>query len=403
MSVIRSRSGGLALLLGSLAAAALILVAILPTPRRGDPTPSGPARPDAVSPSATAARIEPTDVSRPTGSVTTVVPSALPSLLPGQPPPTAGLRDQLQCATPGQVNGQETGEYAVSQGAATPEAVFAHLIDIHYLPWLPLRGYRVDRLGRHWARLVYAPAGRVLALAVATDAFPAFDGDAWHMVGVMACDPGEFEPRDGVSTGDAAWTDALGVSVGTSVLEQRGDCYGGTLLRLDGRLYVRDPLGQAYDPGSLLGAYDSDASCRRTRRHPLSRRRPTPVRAARSGRRSTCATGRGSSGGRASEATRSRAPTATSGTARRDPRPPPAAPRRGARPPPPPRRRAPPAFVPRRGASGRRCRRRPSRASSRPAFRISGWWRNAGGVLAAQQPRRAGADRRSRRAGRGRG
>jgi hypothetical protein len=67
------------------------------------------------------------------------------------------------------------------------------------------------------------------------------------------------------------WTDATGNRVPASTLFERADCYGATVMWLDGRLYVRDPSGGAVDRSQLDATYDGDATLPSTARKQVYR------------------------------------------------------------------------------------------------------------------------------------
>jgi hypothetical protein len=66
----------------------------------------------------------------------------------------------------------------------------------------------------------------------------------WVVGSVASCDPSEF---DATTTSGAnafgIWSDPTGQPVRASVLSATPDCYRGTQVRYDGRLYVRSPYG----------------------------------------------------------------------------------------------------------------------------------------------------------------
>jgi hypothetical protein len=85
-------------------------------------------------------------------------------------------------------------------------------------------------------------------------------GAAWIGGGIAACEPSEFDPT--VTTGErpfGAWLDAEGEAVPSSTLGARADCYGGTQVRYDGRLYVRIPHG-GVDESQLEVAWRADVA-----------------------------------------------------------------------------------------------------------------------------------------------
>jgi hypothetical protein len=120
---------------------------------------------------------------------------------------------------------------------------------------LPLAGYSFVANQPTWAALAHQVDGRIVALFVVRRVV----GDRWSVARFAACDAAEFQDGTPLSGGVTLWTDAGGQPVPAATLVEQTDCYDGTQLRLDGRLYVRDPSGGAYDPETLQGVYAGDA------------------------------------------------------------------------------------------------------------------------------------------------
>ena len=83
----------------------------------------------------------------------------------------------------------------------------------------------------------------------------------WVPYQVAACDAADFDGSLRTSTGIIqAGSMSIGQPCAATALTEMPDCYDGTQLTLDGRLYVRDLRGAAYDPQRLLGSFEVDAS-----------------------------------------------------------------------------------------------------------------------------------------------
>jgi hypothetical protein len=208
---------------------------------------------------------QPPSPTRPTGSpdpsdVATLDPSE--SVDPAAAPSWAiGLTNQLDCITPSVIHGDEyepEGFAWPKEGATEPEEALEVFIRDHYVPWLPGTGYHPTDTNAWWVRWVYTVGGDVKAIVIGSSTLSGDDDGRWRIVAIRACATVEFDPSDGLANGDHVWTDASGQPVPSDVLEERGDCYRGSWIRLDGRMFVRDPSGSAYDPSQLLGSYDGD-------------------------------------------------------------------------------------------------------------------------------------------------
>jgi hypothetical protein len=87
-------------------------------------------------------------------------------------------------------------------------------------------------------------------------------GGGWSVVGVASCDPSEFDASTPLGIEITIWSGPAGSTVPTRRILEVADCYGGTQLTVDGRLYVWDPTGGesgAYDPATLEGTFSTTA------------------------------------------------------------------------------------------------------------------------------------------------
>ena len=69
----------------------------------------------------------------------------------------------------------------------------------------------------------------------------------WWVDDVAVCQVAELGPDADVGVRTERWTDAAGSPVDTAVVETP-DCYFGTKLRVDGRLFVWSPVDDAAEP-----------------------------------------------------------------------------------------------------------------------------------------------------------
>ena len=93
----------------------------------------------------------------------------------------------------------------------------------------------------------------------------------WVPYQLAACDAADFDSSLPMGTGMDKWVDADGNPVPLATLSEVADCYDGTQLHLDGRLYVRDLRGAAYDratPARLVRGRRVAAAGRRRHRLP---------------------------------------------------------------------------------------------------------------------------------------
>jgi hypothetical protein len=163
------------------------------------------------------------------------------------------LGAQLQCDGAPQGIGGEMGQIPPTggTGTASPYPWIESLTDID----LPLSGYvEVPKVA--WengaAALVrheYRAGGRVKAIIVM--AGHSVDGGQghWDVVAFRACAGDEFDPKDGRTTDNSPWLDVQGQPADVTAFVGPGHCgWQSTLwLRVDGRLYLRDPVGVMSD------------------------------------------------------------------------------------------------------------------------------------------------------------
>ena len=198
----------------------------------------------------------------------TAVASATPEAAPAW---VADLAGQLECDGP--INTQMGAEVVVRgeplDPVATPDEALGVLLKPGVYAWLPAGGFEPTQTEGRWALYSYIVGGRLKVIAVGTNHFPGVPEAAdWEVVGVRACDPSEFDPKDGLTDGSTIWIDAGGRRVRADRIFSRpgpGHCgwEGITFLYLDDKLYLRDPRGLLADqtarPFRVLDALPADA------------------------------------------------------------------------------------------------------------------------------------------------
>ncbi len=177
------------------------------------------------------------------------------------PPPWAfDLPGELECDTPPQQIGAVVGEtLPVMTDDADPQSALASWIgnEARLYVVLPLEGYTVVERAEHWVLFAHEVDGASKVVVVVADAGDVPLPGRWSTTAFASCDASEFEPGVDLGYDIQIWSDDQG-RVSTSRLLDREDCYGGRALRLEAKLYVRDPTGQAFDPAQLLTTYDGD-------------------------------------------------------------------------------------------------------------------------------------------------
>jgi hypothetical protein len=139
----------------------------------------------------------------------------------------------------------------------TPDEALAAFLDGDGRAYatIPLEGYTRRDGSPRWTLYANLYEGRPVALIVLEHIQA-----GWVPYQLAACDAADFDGSLRMSTGISKWVDSVGSPVAPSALTEMPDCYDGTMLMLDGRLYVRDLRGAAYDPQRLLGTFEVDAS-----------------------------------------------------------------------------------------------------------------------------------------------
>ena len=150
----------------------------------------------------------------------------------------------------------DTGESVSSPDAALSDFMeFAKSAALIF----PAAGFRQADTTTGARLYTYVVAGHVKAVVVA-NAEGGLESGRWFVGSVASCDPSEFDTTRDFGHTITIWRDASGAAVHTSVLFERGDCYGATKLTFGGHLYVRDPIGSAYDTAALEATYDGHAT-----------------------------------------------------------------------------------------------------------------------------------------------
>jgi hypothetical protein len=167
-----------------------------------------------------------------------------PAITPAPAPAWAGnAASALECLGSPRVR-VGLGPADTGSGEDPDQALSIALSSIRsFDPGLPDGGYLAaadDPAARLYVR---RSGGRIVAAIAIVTAHPGSTRE-WVIGSVAACEPSEFDPS--VTTGQypfGIWVDAVGNEVPSSLLRASEDCYGGTQIHFDGRLYVRIPNG----------------------------------------------------------------------------------------------------------------------------------------------------------------
>ena len=124
---------------------------------------------------------------------------------------------------------------------------------------LPLSGFEELRRTEHFVLFAHVAHGGPKAVALATDIGNVPAPGNWTVTRFAACDAAEFDPGARLAHDIRIWSDGAG-RVETTRLLERADCYGRAALRVETRLFVRDPTGNAFDPESLLTTYSANVA-----------------------------------------------------------------------------------------------------------------------------------------------
>ena len=179
--------------------------------------------------------------------------SPKPSTTPAPAPAwVADLAVQLQCSGGvANIGGEVPDGGGTGAGGVSPEAGLASFLGpANPYASLPAAGFIRLHLDEHWASFAHLYLGRVKAIIILSDA-PARDA-GWHVVGLRACDPSEFDPGVPLTFPVTVWTDRSGQRVSTETIRSApGPEHCGwdsaIFLQVDGNLYFRDPAGAMSD------------------------------------------------------------------------------------------------------------------------------------------------------------
>lgn len=144
----------------------------------------------------------------------------------------------------------------------TPDAALADLLDKTSTLYVafPSAGFRRTDGGEAVAVYTYAWRGSTRAVVIVRSASAGGDGP-WYVDDLAACDPSELDPAIEPGVDFSAWRNATGALADPATFREREDCYGGTQLTFEGRLYVWHPdhgLNSAYDPVRLDAPFGDD-------------------------------------------------------------------------------------------------------------------------------------------------
>jgi len=205
---------------------------------------------------------------RPSGTSVAETPSGATTPEP-DPAWAADATTSLECDT-GLSTVGPTGPMDIGEDGSTAGAAVHALLGFtrNSLVIFPTEGF-VSRTATNRAELfTYVVGGRVKAAIVTHTRDRA--ANLWWVSSAASCDPAEWDPGTPTGVPLRIWTDGAGDRVAASILLERADCYGATVMRLDGRLYVRDP-GQAVDRSQLEATYDGDTALPSTARKQVYR------------------------------------------------------------------------------------------------------------------------------------
>ena len=202
-------------------------------------------------------------------------PSGDPTTSPAPAPAwVADLAGQLQCSGPvANIGGEVPEASGIGAGGLSPEAGLASFLGPNN-PYasLPAAGYTQLHLDAHWASFANMFQGQIKAIVILSDA-PGRD-PGWHVVGLRACDPSEFDPSIPLTFPVTVWTDRIGQPVSTETIRSApGPEHCGMdsaiFLQVDGNLYFRDPAGvmsnlttTTYDAAAKLPSTATDTGYR---------------------------------------------------------------------------------------------------------------------------------------------
>lgn len=115
------------------------------------------------------------------------------------------------------------------------------------------------RRAEHWVLFAHEVEGDPKVVVLVSDIGDVPLPGRWTATSFAACDATEFDPGARLGYDIRIWSDGVR-RVSTDLLLEREDCYGGRALRVDGKLFVRDPIGDAFDRAQLLTTYRADVT-----------------------------------------------------------------------------------------------------------------------------------------------
>jgi hypothetical protein len=190
-----------------------------------------------------------------------VVPSITPSPAPAW---TEDAAAALQCDGPPSTFGSGWGQGALgTTEQSSPEGAlgeFLRNVRDFYQPF-PLERFEVHDRATGAVAFGYFVRGGARAIAVVRSTTSDADG-LWYFADVASCDPSEFGPDVELGVEIGMWRDPTGNVVPTTTVHEIADCYDGTKLTVDGRLFVWDPnlgINDIYDPARLDATFADDA------------------------------------------------------------------------------------------------------------------------------------------------
>ena len=120
---------------------------------------------------------------------------------------------------------------------------------------MPFTGFEASTIEGSARLFVHRPGGRVKAAIAVT---PSNGGTQWIATSVASCGDAELAPATPTGAHPfGRWTDAAGTPVAPGVLTATPDCYDGTQVTYQGRLYVRAPKG-GVDPSQTETSWAAD-------------------------------------------------------------------------------------------------------------------------------------------------
>ncbi|HET9456573.1 MAG TPA: hypothetical protein VFO78_04480 [Candidatus Limnocylindrales bacterium] len=174
-----------------------------------------------------------------------------------------GALEALACdgAPTGFGYGWRRGDFGTTEQPSADRAMADLLAQVgdHYEAF-PTEGFRRTGGSRHTAVYEYAWRGSARAVVIVRSATPDGSGP-WYVDDVASCDPSEMGPDVEPGVEVDVWRDPSGRRLEPAFVSELADCYDGTKLIVNGRLFVWDPnLGRnhTYDPSRLESTFADD-------------------------------------------------------------------------------------------------------------------------------------------------